>query len=251
MTNKPEHQFLGEILLTPTPSTRNLPNRAIDAHETSAATVGTDSTMLDHVSNPAAHVAYPAMDNVISYSVANATTTICGVVTNVEYEGDSIYSATVSQISNPPIIGESVFTKNDVGVGAQLLSDKHHDIVETRNTIDNTHGFRDLLSLAYFNLERNAHLAQHAWVGMGDNDAPTCVNGTVYNMCLNEDSNGLYTPDTDGWVTRQERDLAIRHNSMWTLFYKYNEQCDTCFKRAWSLPVLVAAVIKDVDDATN
>lgn len=251
MTNKPEHQFLGEILLTPTPSTRNLPNRAIDAHETSAATVGTDSTMLDHVSNPAAHVAYPAMDNVISYSVANATTTICGVITNVEYEGDSIYSATVSQISNPPIIGESVFTKNDVGVGAQLLSDKHHDIVETRNSIDNTHGFRDLLSLAYFNLERNAHLAQHAWIGMGDDEVPTCVNGTVYNMCLNEDSNGLYTPDTDGWVTRQERDLAIRHNSMWTLFYKYNEQCDTCFKRAWSLPVLVAAVIKDVNEATS
>ena len=218
------------------------PNRAIDAHETQAATVGIDTpvvaSILDHVSNPAAHVAYPAMDNVVSYGVANATTAICGVITNVEYEGDSIYSATVSQISNPPMIGESVFTK-------------HRDNVETRNSIDNTHGFRDLLSLAYFNLERNAHLAQHAWVGMGDDEVPTCVNGTVYNMCLNEDSNGLYTPDTDGWVTRQERDLAIRHNSMWTLFYKYNEQCDTCFKRAWSLPVLVAAVIKDVDDATN
>lgn len=231
------------------------PNRAIDAHETQTATVGVDSTVvasiLDHATTPAAHVAYPALDNVVSYSVATPTTAICGVITNVEYEGDSIYSATVSQISNPPIIGESVFTRDNLSWGGRLLSDKHHDISETRNTIDNTHGFRDLLSLAYFNLERNAHLAQHAWVGMGDGDIPTCVNGTVYNMCLNEDSNGLYTPDTDGWVTRQERDLAIRHNSMWTLFYKYNEQCDTCFKRAWSLPVLVAAVIKDVNDAVS
>jgi hypothetical protein len=214
------------------------PNRAIDAHETHAAPVGLVEAMLDRTIIPAAHVAYPAVDNVVSYSVANTATAICGVVTNVEYEGDSIYSATVSHISNPPMIGESVFTK-------------HHDISETRNSIDNTHGFRDLLSLAYFNLERNAHLAQHAWVGMGDDDVPTCVNGTVYNVCLNEDSNGLYTPDTDGWVTREERDLAIRHNSMWTLFYKYNEQCDTCFKRAWSLSTLVAAVIKDVNEATS
>jgi hypothetical protein len=191
------------------------------------------------------------MDNVVSYSVANATTTVCGVITNVEYEGDSIYNATVSHISNPPLIGETVFTKNYVGYGDRLLSDKHHDIPETRNAIDNTPGFSQLLSLAYFNLERNSHLAQYAWVGMGDDDIPTCVNGTVYDMCLNEDSNGLYTPATDGWVTRQERDLAIRHNSMWTVFYKYNEQCDTCFKRGWSLPVLVAAVIKDIDEATS
>lgn len=228
------------------------PNRAIDAHETQAAVVGVDSTVaesiLDHDSYNAARTRYPQMDNVDSWSASELAASVCGVVTNVEYDGDSIYSATVSEISNPPTIGETVFTKDAIGVGAHLLSDKHHGVVETRNTIENTRGFSALLSLAYFNLERNEHLANQSWVGMGDDDVRTCVTGTVHDMCLNEYNNGTYDHSTDGWVSGAERDLAIMSNTMWTLTYKYNQATDACFKRACTLTVLVDAVLTDVHE---
>ena len=228
------------------------PNRAIDAHETQAAVVGVDSTVvdsiLDHESNHAARTLYPSMDNIVGWSVPNPTTSVCGVITNVEYDGDSIYSATVSEISNPPIIGETVFTKDTVAMSDRLLSDKHHGVTETRNTIDNTRGFSALLNLAYFNLERNEHLANQSWVGMGDDEVRTCVTGTVHDMCLNEYNNGTYDHNTDGWVSGAERDLAIMSNTMWTLTYKYNQATDACFKRACNLTVLVDAVLADVNE---
>lgn len=232
------------------------PNRAIDAHETQSIVTPTDSdavkSVLDHASNPAAHTPYPTMDNVVSWSTPLPTTTVCGVITNVEYEGDSIYSATVSEISNPPVIGESVFTKDTSDKFSDALvselSDKHHGIVQTRNSIENTRGFSALLRLGYFNLERNEHLANQSWVGMGDDDVRTCVTGTVHDMCLNEYNSGTYDQNTDGWVSGAERDLAIMSNTMWTVTYKYNQATDACFKRACNLTVLVDAVLADVNE---
>lgn len=164
MTDKPEHQFLGETLLTPTPSTRYLPNRTMGESETSRECIGLDAIALTDILDYTADI--PTLDR--------------------------------------------------------------------------------LLVLHYFNLERNPHIANTAWVGMGDDDVQACVNSTVHDMCLYEDSAGTYTPATDGWVSRHERELAILNNSMWLLHYKYNHATDTCFKRAFNLEVLVTAVLDDV-----